>query len=52
MINGDYNCNVGIRWYNNNKAPIFLGTVYKKTTIYGDDWGMVYYCFTRIIWVM
>ena len=30
---------------NNNKPPIWE---WFKPTIYGDDWGMVYYCYTAI----
>ena len=33
--------------YNNHKPPIFLGMV-DIPAIYGDDWGMVYYCFTDV----
>ena len=29
-----------------NKPPIFLGMV-NIPTIYGDDWGTVYYCYTH-----
>ena len=39
---------VGIRI--EDKPPIFLGMV-TIPTIYADDWGMVYYCYTHIDWM-